>query len=113
MKIIKHEVSTYINGSIFRKYLYNTKEQALKLTRRDDGYLKREYTGAVEIDIYCNSCDKDLSAGDSYLKTDEYTRYCNDCYEEGFFTYYTVGGDQVADENDGEVYDENDLEVTE
>ena len=113
MKIIKHEVSTYINGGISIKHLYNTKEQALKLTRRDDGYLKREYTGAVEIDIYCNNCDKDLGAGDSYLKTDEYTRYCSDCYEERFFTFYMVGGEEVADENNAELYDEDDLEVVE
>lgn len=113
MKIIKHEVSTYINGSIFRKDLYDTKERALKITRRDDGYFKREYTGAVEIDLYCESCDKDLKPSDEYLKVDEYTRYCSDCYEEESFTYYTVGGEQVADENDGEVYDEDDLEVTE
>ena len=111
MKIIKHEVSTYINGNIFRKHLYNTKEQALKLTRRDDGDLKREYTGAVEIDLYCESCDKDLKPGDEYLKVDEYTRYCSDCYEEESFTYYTVGGEQVADENDGEFYDEWDTEA--
>lgn len=111
MKITKHEVSTYINGSIFRKDLYNTKERALGRTRHDDGFSKREYTGTVEIDIYCNNCDKDLSVGDSYLKTDEYTRYCSDCYEENTFTYYTVGGEEVANENDAELYDEDDLEV--
>ncbi|MDT2841867.1 hypothetical protein [Vagococcus lutrae] len=42
---------------------------------------------------------------------DEYTRYCGDCYEENSFTYYTVGGEQVGDENDTEEYDSKSTEV--
>lgn len=113
MKIIKHEVKTYVNGSLFRKDLYSTKERALERARHDDCFSKREYSGTVEIDAYCESCDKDLNVGDEYIKVDDYTRYCSDCFKENTFTYYTVGGEEVADENNAELYGEDDLEVSE
>lgn len=113
MNIIKHEVKTYVNGSLFRKDFYKTKEQALERTRYDDGYSKKVYSGTVEVELYCESCDKDLNVGDKYIKADDYTRYCSDCYEENTFKYYTVGGEEVANENDAELYDEDDVEVLE
>ena len=91
---------------------YKKKEAALKIVKLyNDEFFRAEYKGTAEIDLYCEYCDKDLKPGDEYLKIDEHTRYCSGCYEENTFTYYTVGGDQVADENDGEVYDEWDTEA--
>lgn len=112
MKIKKYLVETFREEYLIYKRLYDNEEKALQVVKSTHGaYLKAEYKGTVEIDLYCESCDKDLKPGDEYLKVDEYTRYCSDCYEEESYTYYTVGGDQVADENDGEVYDEWDTEA--
>ena len=105
MKIKKHKVVCSMGSTIVFEELHRNKERAMQVV---DSYkysrFTADYKGTVEIDLYCESCDKDLKPGDEYLKVDESTRYCSDCYEEESFTYYTVGGEQVADENDGEVY---------
>ena len=114
MKIKKYLVETYREEHLVYKRLYDNEEKALQAAKFTHGaYLKAEYKGIIEIDLYCKYCDKDLKPGDEYLKVDERTRYCLDCYEEESFTCYTVGGDQVADENDGEIYDEWDTEAEE
>lgn len=111
MKIKKHKVVVRRETIIVSEKLYGNKERAMQVVDSyKDLYFTAEYKGTVEIDLYCESCDKDLKPGDEYLKVDEYTRYCSDCYEEESYTYYTVGGDQVADENDGEVYYDWDTE---
>nr|WP_260680289.1 hypothetical protein [Enterococcus avium] len=46
-----------------------------------------------------------MSAGDTYIKEDEHTRYCEDCYEEDTVTFYTVGGESVGNDNEIESYD--------
>lgn len=112
MKVIKHELVTTLAGNKVYRKLYGTKEEALSHVK-STGYIKREYRGEAEVLLYCENCDKDLKPGDNYLKVDEDTRYCSDCYEEGSFTYYTVGGEHVGDENDAEVYDQFDKEVEE
>lgn len=66
---------------------------------------RMKYLGEEEIDLYCESCDKELSAGDTYIKEDEHTRYCEDCYEEDTITFYTVGGESVGNDNEIESYD--------
>ena len=105
MKIKKHEVTLFVKGYPVEKRLYTNKQRALNSVRKlnDDYYFK--YTGEVEVDLYCEGCDKELTLKDTYLKVDECTRYCSDCYEENSFIYYTVGGEQVGDENDAEVYE--------
>ena len=112
MKIKKHKVVGRRGSTIVFEKLYGNKERAMQVV---DNYkcshFTAEYKGATEIDLYCESCDKDLKSGDEYLKVDENTRYCSDCYEEKSYIYYTVGGEQVADENDGEVYYEWDTEA--
>ena len=111
MKIKKHKVVGRRGSTIVFEKLYGNKERAMQVVDNyKDSHFTAEYKGTVEIDLYCESCDKDLKPGDEYLKVDEYTRYCSDCYEEESFTYYTVGGERVADENDGEFYDEYDTE---
>ena len=112
MKIKKHRVVCRDGSDIVFERLYGNKERAMQIVDSyKDSYFTAEYKWTVEIDLYCESCDKDLKPGDEYLKVDEYTRYCSDCYEEESYTYYTVGGEQVADENDGEFYDEWDTEA--
>lgn len=114
MKIIKHEVKTYIFDALVSTDYFETKEKALK--RALDNYpsdvpvMRREYTGEVEIDLYCESCDKELTPGDTYIKKDECTRYCDGCYDERRVTYYTVSGEHVGDEDDVEKYSERDKE---
>lgn len=110
MKLIKHEVKTYISGSCIRTQTFSTKQEATEEVSALSEYYEKKYTGEIEIKLYCEYCDKDLTLDDEYIKTDEYTRYCSDCYEENSFTYYTVGGDQVGDENDTEEYDGVDQE---
>lgn len=112
MKLTKYVVGTVFNDRIIEKRYLRTKERALKLVpdnQRASYYTK--YLGEEEIDLYCESCDKDLEPGDVYIKRDEDTRYCKDCYEENSITYYTVSGEPVGDENDIEAYDDFDLEV--
>lgn len=105
MKIIKHKAETFLGGDKIKATYYQTKEEALgSETASDDLYLKRKYAGAEEIDVYCENCDKELTEDDEYLKVDEHTRYCSDCYEENSFITYTVGDDYVSDENDGEIH---------
>lgn len=107
MKIIKHQVKTYISESCVGTQTFGTKQEAMTKVNAYalSDYYKKKYTGEIEIELYCEYCDKDLTLDDDYIKTDEYTRYCSDCYEEESFTYYTVGGEQVGDENDTEEYD--------
>ena len=112
MKIKKHKVAIYKGDCCINQLYYKKKEKALEIVELyKDGFFGAQYKGTVEIDFCCEYCDKDLNPGDEYLKVDEHTRYCSDCYEEESFTCYTVGGDQVADENDGEIYDEWDTEA--
>lgn len=114
LKIIKHEVKTYVDNKHVSTDLFKTKKHALERIADSDlsatyGF-KREYSGEVTIELYCEHCDRDLTVNDTYIKTDNYTRYCSGCYEEKSFTYYTVGGESVGDENDTEEYDEHDHE---
>ena len=112
MKIKKHKVVGRRGSTIVFEKLYGNKDRATQVVDSYKGsHFTVEYKGTVEIDLYCGSCDKDLKSGDEYLKVDENTRYCSDCYEERSYIYYTVGGEQVADENDGEVYYEWDTEA--
>lgn len=111
MKIKKHKVVLYREGLPIDQYYYKKQEAALrKVKLHKSGIFEARYKGIIEIDLYCENCDKDLKSGDKYLKVDEHTRYCPDCYEEETFTSYIVGGEQVADENDAEFYDESDTE---
>lgn len=106
MKLTKYVVGTVFNERIIEKRYLRTKERALKLVpdnQRDNYYTK--YLGEEEIDLYCECCDKELSAGDTYIKEDEHTRYCEDCYEEDTITFYTVGGESVGNDNEIESYD--------
>lgn len=109
MKITKHKVELIQGGRTVDWSFYGSKKEAVR--RETSGnYITRKYTGAVEIDLYCCNCDKDLKPGDKYLKVGEEERYCGDCYEEHTVTYYSVGGEHVGDDNDAEVYDEWDKE---
>ncbi len=106
MKLTKYVVVTVFNDQIIEKRYLRTKERALKLVpdnQRASYYTK--YLGEEEIDLYCECCDKDLSVGDTYIKQDEHTRYCEDCYEEDIITFYTVGGEPVGNDNEIESYD--------
>ncbi|MGM0169017.1 hypothetical protein IGI39_003333 [Enterococcus sp. AZ135] len=106
MKLTKYVVGTVFNDRIIEKRYLRTKERALKLVpdnQRDNYYTK--YLGEEEIDLYCECCDKELSAGDTYIKEDEHTRYCEDCYEEDTITFYTVGGEPVGNDNEIVSYD--------
>ena len=109
MKVTKYGVATIFDDREVGKQWYPTKEKAYK--RLEYGS-SRKYIGTREVDLYCEACDKDLKLGDKYIKLDEDTRYCKDCYEENSITYYTVGGEPVGDENDIEAYDDFDLEAT-
>ena len=108
MKVTKYGVATIFDDREVGKQWYPTKEKAYK--RLEYGS-SRKYIGTREVDLYCEACDKDLKPGDNYIKLDEDTRYCEDCYEENSITYYTVGGEPIGDENDIEAYDDFDLEV--
>lgn len=103
MKVTKHKVNFVVNGRTLDTSFLNSKEKAMKIV---DGSDSREYAGEIEIDMYCENCDKDLSVGDHYIKVDEYQRYCSDCYKENTFTTYSVGGEFVGDENDTGEYDD-------
>lgn len=111
MKVTKYDVATIYNDREVDKHWYPTKQAAAKVTCIGNGTYRRKFIGTKEFDLYCSCCDKDLKLGDNYIKLDEDTRYCEDCYEENSITYYTVGGEPVGDENDIEEFDEFDLEV--
>ena len=104
MKITKHELTTFYKGKEQYKTLCATKQDALD-NERSNEHFTRKYTGEVIVDIYCAHCEKDLKPGDDYLKVDEDERYCGDCYEEHSVTYYSVGGENVGDDDNSEVYD--------
>jgi len=108
MKVTKYGTALIFGGSEVGKQWYPTKQEAV---RRASYGTQRKYIGTKEVDLYCEACDKDLKPGDNYIKRDEDTRYCEDCFEENSITYYTVGGEPVGDENDIEAYDDFDLEV--
>lgn len=105
MKIIKHKLAAFIGDREVEANAsyYLTKEEAVEREYTLNHYT-RKYAGEVEVDIYCEGCDRDLTENDEFLKVDEQTRYCTDCFEEESYTYYTVGGEQVSDENDSEVH---------
>lgn len=108
MKVTKYGVAIIFNDREVDRDWCPTKQEAL----RKASYGKhRKYIGTREVDLYCEACDKDLKLGDNYIKLDEDTRYCEDCYEENSITYYTVGGEHVGDENELEAYDGFDLKV--
>lgn len=108
MKVTKYGVATIFNDREVDKQWYPTKQDAIKRLRYGTS---RKYVGTKEVDLYCASCDKDLKPGDKYIKQDEDLRYCEDCYEANTFTYYTVGGEPVGNENEIEEYDDFDLEA--
>lgn len=108
MKVTKHGVATIFDGREVDKQWYPTIEKAYTRLKYDSS---RKYIGTKEVDLYCEHCDKDLKPGDNYIKQDEDTRYCEDCYEENSITYYTVGGEPVGDENDIEAYDDSEIEA--
>ncbi|MCM6930318.1 hypothetical protein NE261_00600 [Enterococcus italicus] len=107
MKITKYAIVD-TNGNITLEYYQSeTKAEKTAAMFKKSGW-KVEVI-PVEIDLFCDACDRDLTQGDEYLKVDEHTRYCSDCYEEEQFTYYTVGGETVSDENDGRVHEKGKL----
>lgn len=108
MKVTKYGVATIFNDREVHRDWYPTKQDAVK---RANYGKHRKYIGAKEVDLYCSHCDKDLKPGDNYIKRDEDDRFCEDCYEANTFTYYTVGGEPVGDENEIEEYDDYDLEA--
>lgn len=111
MRVTKYELSTFYKGELQYKTICDTKAEVF---RRESTSVNKnfttKYTGEVIVDLRCACCEKDLKHGDVYLKVDEDTRYCEDCYEENTVTYYTVGGDNVGDDNDAGVFDEWDRE---
>ncbi len=111
MKVTKYGVATICYGREVDRNWYSTKEEAEKRTRGEVNGTYRKHIGTREVDLFCECCDKDLKPGDAYIKVDEDTRYCRDCYEESSVTYYMVGGELVGDENDVEEYDSWDLET--
>jgi len=113
MKITKYGLATIIHGRKVGESWLKSEEEARKKVEKSSAldFYHYESLGAKEIDLFCESCDKDLNIGDDYIKIDEETRYCSDCYEATSFVYYSVGGDQVGDENDVETYDNWDKEV--
>lgn len=117
MKIKKYKVEIYARGTkraIQTLYIGDESSARAIVSARnsDDGYLTYKYIGEVLFEAFCANCEKEINEGDDYLKIDEKTRYCNDCYQENITYYYTVGGEVVADENDGsELYDSTEKEV--
>lgn len=103
MKIIKHEVKTYADGKHIRTQLFDTKEIAMKAVS-DSSMYKKEYSREVEIELYCDYCERELTTEDDYIKKDDDTRYCSGCYEEQSTTYYVVGGEVVGSEDDIDEY---------
>lgn len=103
MKTTKYAI--FNTASEYVLFYYNSKEEAEKrsLIFMNSGW--KVEIRPVEIDLYCESCDKDLAEEDEYLKVDEHTRYCSDCYETESFTYYTVGGEEVSDENGSVIHE--------
>lgn len=103
MKVTKHKVNYLAKGEIVSEFFFNTKERAMQYIE-DSKYL--EYAGEVEFDVYCASCCRDLVDADCYIKVDEETRYCSDCYEENTITTYFVGGEYVGDDDSIVEYDD-------
>lgn len=79
MKILKYKINHIKNGKIVRIGFFNSKKRAIEFAKHAK---EIEYAGEVEVELYCENCDKDLAVGDNYIKVDEDTRYCSDCYEE-------------------------------
>ena len=118
MKITKYKVNYKIREkqSVVFSGLYCTKEDALKAIEKhssEGSYLVAELGGKEEIKLFCVNCERDLKIGDEYILIDTYTRFCSDCYKENSFTYYTVCGEEVGDENNVEIFDEDYKEVAE
>lgn len=117
MKIRKYVVEVYkVSGNLLVEKLYFDNEKLAlsfyEVRESDNRYFKYKYIGEVLFEAFCAHCEKEISEGDDYLKIDEETRYCNECYQENVTYYYTVGGEVVADENYGsELYDSDDKEV--
>lgn len=112
MKIKKYKTVRTTNFGLSHETLHGNKEKAMSSVKPSE-YSETKYVGEVEIDLFCANCDKDLNLGDDYIVVDEDQRYCSDCYEEETFTYYTVGGEHVGDENDILQYDDEDKETGE
>lgn len=111
MIVTKHGVATVFNGREVEKHWYPTKQDADRRIGGGTEDYYHKYIGTKKVVLFCSGCDKDLEPGDKYIKTDEDTRYCEDCYEENSITYYTVGGEPIGDENEIEAYDDFDLEA--
>lgn len=109
MRITKYKVNVYYKGKFIDTRLYGTKEEALG--KVSNGLFTKEYDGEASIELYCANCEKWLKLDDTYLKVDEETRYCQDCYEEETLTYYTVGKELVGDENETRTYNGSCREV--
>ena len=106
MKITKHKVETFYNGYKVETDYYPTREKAITQEfNSDGGYMVKKYAGTEEINICCESCGKELTEDDEYLKVDEHTRYCSECYEEDTFTTYTNCGEYLSDENNSEIHE--------
>lgn len=101
MKIKKYKTQKYRDGWKLYEELHKTKKEALTNVEFDN---EKKYEGEVEVDVFCEYCDKDLDLDDVYIKVGD-TRYCSDCFEEDSITYYRVGGEFVGYENDVEEYD--------
>lgn len=106
MKLTKYVVATMWRGNIVDKKYYKTKEEAMEFigTHQNEA-MPEKYLGEEEIDLYCEGCDKELHAGDEYIKEDEHTRWCPDCYEEQIVTYYSVGGEPIGTSEEIEEFD--------
>lgn len=110
MKLTKHGVATFYKNHEVERRWYSSKEAAENSLKRKSNDVFRKYIGTKVIEMYCNACNKDLEPGDTYIKRDEETRYCEKCYEENTVTYYTVGGEPVGDGDDIEAFDTWDQE---
>lgn len=106
MKVTKYRIGLK-SKTHEQVFSYFKSEQAAK------DYLKNwsmcSYLGPEEIDMYCESCNEDLKLGDNYIKIDEHTRYCSDCYKQDTRIVYSVD-DEYYDDEQAEQYDEETVE---
>lgn len=107
MNVTKHKVHWVINDHIAHVRYFASEERAREYVGNDPHLV---YVGAVEVNMRCENCSKDLEPGDDYIKVDEHQRYCDNCYEEQTTIIYSVDGEYVGDGNSIAVYDDWDRE---
>ena len=117
MKITKHKVESRLLGSeqvYYIAYCDDYESAVQRVSRgKQDIHASYLYAGTVEIDLECENCDAELHTGDDYIKIDDFTRYCSDCYSTEISTTYYIDGEYVGADNDIEEYSEWSLEVSE